>query len=120
MYLSKQLTSIFLLLLFTDETPKDPCNPSPCGFNTECRNGICTCIIEYLGDPYIGCNPECVTNTDCPMDKACIRNKCTNPCPGICAINAICNVYNHIPMCSCPDGMSGNAFVECHQFDGKL
>ena len=91
----------------------DPCNPSPCGPNAQCNNGICTCLPEYQGDPYQGCRPECVLNSDCPRDKACIRSKCIDPCPGTCGQDAICEVINHIPMCSCPNGMAGNAFVQC-------
>ncbi|XP_046391538.1 adhesive plaque matrix protein 2-like [Ischnura elegans] len=92
---------------------QDPCNPSPCGPNAQCRDGICTCAPEYGGDPYLGCRPECVLSTDCPRDKACIRQKCADPCPGTCGQNARCEVVNHIPICSCPPGYSGNAFVDC-------
>lgn len=91
----------------------DPCNPSPCGANAQCNGGKCTCIAEYQGDPNVGCRPECVLNTDCPHNRACIRNKCIDPCPGTCGINAICEVNNHVPICRCPDQMSGNAFFEC-------
>lgn len=79
------------------------------------------CFNEYQGDPYIGCRPECILNTDCSRHNACIKNKCTNPCPGTCGQNAICDVYNHIPMCRCPEGMQGNAFVLCTpQQNGKF
>ncbi|KAI4480699.1 hypothetical protein M0802_014155, partial [Mischocyttarus mexicanus] len=91
----------------------DPCAPSPCGSNAKCIDGACTCLDEYFGDPYVGCRPECILNTDCDLSKACVRNKCINPCIETCGQNALCNVYNHIPMCSCPLGMSGNAFVLC-------
>ena len=103
----------------TQPTPRDPCYPSPCGSNAECNNGICTCMSEYRGDPYAGCRPECVVNIDCSQDRACSRNKCVDPCQGTCAQNAICNVFNHIPMCSCPPGMVGNAFVACAAQRGK-
>lgn len=97
----------------------DPCNPSPCGSNAECNNGICTCIAEYHGDPYRGCRPECITSSDCPRDKTCSRNKCIDPCPGTCGQNAVCNVHEHVPMCSCLQGYSGNAFVLCSQIQGS-
>lgn len=91
----------------------NPCIPSPCGSNAQCNNGICSCLPEYQGDPYQGCRPECILNSDCPRDKACIREKCTDPCLGTCGQNAICEVLNHIPICNCPSGMKGNAFVLC-------
>lgn len=93
--------------------PRNPCNPSPCGPNAKCENGICTCLHEYHGDPYQGCRPECVLNSDCDQNKACVRNKCIDPCPGTCGVQAICNVINHIPTCNCPPGMTGNALVAC-------
>lgn len=92
---------------------QDPCNPSPCGPNAQCNNGVCSCIPEYQGDPYRECRPECVLNDDCSKDKACIRNRCKNPCPGTCGQNAECTVINHIPTCTCLEKYQGNAFVLC-------
>ena len=91
----------------------DPCDPSPCGPNAQCRDGVCTCLPEYQGDPYRGCRPECVLNDDCARNRACTRNKCVDPCPGVCGSNAVCEVVNHIPMCTCPPGMEGSPFVAC-------
>lgn len=97
---------------------QNPCIPFPCGANANCDNGVCTCLPEYFGNPITGCRPECLLNTDCSRDKACIRNKCEDPCPGTCAFNAVCNVINHIPMCSCPSGFQGNAFIQCNSLPG--
>ncbi|VEN46221.1 unnamed protein product [Callosobruchus maculatus] len=97
----------------TPPPPTDPCNPSPCGPNAECNNGICTCLPEYIGNPYESCRPECVLSNECSRDKACIRNKCKDPCPGTCGQNARCDVINHIPSCSCPDGFTGDPFTNC-------
>lgn len=96
----------------------DPCNPSPCGANAVCKQlngaGSCTCLPEYFGDPYTSCRPECVTNTDCPRDKACLNNKCKDPCPGTCGVNAECRVSNHAPSCFCFEGYTGNPATACH------
>lgn len=127
-----KLTDAFLLLiaqifyskiiLFLEPAviPEDPCNPSPCGANAQCNNGICTCLPEYQGDPYTGCRPECVYNTDCPRDKACVRNKCIDPCPGTCGQNAQCTVYEHVPMCTCLPGFTGNSFIICTEIRGII
>lgn len=96
----------------------DKCNPSPCGTNAICNDGICTCIEEHQGDPYVGCRPECVLSIDCPKDKACVRNKCVDPCENTCAVTAVCEVINHVPMCSCPQGKTGNAFYSCNPILG--
>lgn len=109
-------TSLFTRLCFAAQD--NLCNPSPCGENAECLEGKCSCHPEYQGDPYSGCRPECLQSSECNRNEACINNKCRNPCPGTCAINAECNVVNHIPMCSCPERMTGNAFVECRPVTG--
>lgn len=109
----------YITTFIEDEPPADPCNPSPCGSNAVCKDGICSCSPNYHGDPYTGCRPECVLSNDCPRDKACIRNKCVDPCPGTCGHNAVCTVLNHIPICSCNQGSTGNAFVLCSPIPGK-
>ena len=107
----------------TPPATPDPCYPSPCGPNARCRVensfAVCECIPEYHGNPYEGCRPECLVSSDCPMDRACIRNKCLDPCPGTCGVSAICTVSNHIPICSCPDGTTGDAFRLCSPITGK-
>ncbi|XP_026677656.1 protocadherin Fat 3-like, partial [Diaphorina citri] len=107
-------------LVFTDffeiisEQPvvqEDTCNCVP---NAECRDGVCVCLPEFYGDGYVSCRPECVLNNDCPSNKACIRNKCKNPCvPGTCGEGAICDVINHAVSCNCPPGTTGSPFVQC-------
>lgn len=98
-------------------TPTSPCTPSPCGTNAVCREqngaGSCSCLPEYIGNPYEGCRPECVHNTDCPSNKACMRNKCQDPCPGTCGQNADCQVVNHLPTCTCRPGYTGDPFRYC-------
>lgn len=102
----------------TTPKPRDPCNPSPCGSNAECiADGECRCIAEYQGDPYQGCRPECTLNDGCDRDKACLRSKCVNPCIGTCGNNALCEVINHIPICSCPEGYEGDPFSNCRFAD---
>lgn len=54
-------------------------------------------------------------NTECSPAQACINNKCVDPCPGICGVNAICDVSNHIPSCLCQEGYIGDAFVSCRK-----
>jgi hypothetical protein len=52
-------------------------------------------------------------NSECSRMKACINQRCKDPCLGTCGNNARCNVVNHIPMCSCPTEMTGNPFSQC-------
>jgi hypothetical protein len=99
------------------EEPRHPCNPSPCGSNAICRErnsaGSCSCLPEYFGDPYTGCRPECILSSDCDRKKACINNKCKDPCAGTCGLNAKCYVVNHTPSCTCIEGYTGNALQAC-------
>lgn len=93
-----------------------PCNPSPCGPNSQCRevNGlaVCTCVIGFIGSPPT-CRPECIVSTDCAQFEACINQKCKDPCPGTCGIRATCQVINHNPICSCPQHLTGDPFIRC-------
>lgn len=90
--------------------------PSPCGPNSHCqnRNGIpsCSCLPYFEGSPP-NCRPECTINEDCAGDLSCTNQKCRDPCPGSCGVNAQCRVMKHIAICSCLEGYTGNAFVQC-------
>ena len=94
----------------------DPCNPSPCGPNSQCRQNnlqaVCSCISGFTGTPP-SCRPECVISSNCAQNEACNNEKCIDPCPGSCGIRAECRVVNHNPVCNCPQRMTGNPFVQC-------
>lgn len=96
---------------------QNPCQPSPCGANAVCResydSALCTCLPDFYGNPYENCRPECLIDSDCQFNRACIRSKCQDPCPGTCGFNALCQVVNHIPTCSCRPGNTGNPFRSC-------
>lgn len=99
------------------DTPKNPCQPSPCGPYSQCRTdsnnlAICSCQPNYLGSPPY-CKPECTINADCSNDLACENQKCKNPCLGACGYSAQCRVFNHNANCFCPDGMTGDPFTSC-------
>lgn len=117
-----------LLLNLIAEPPEhpsnlNPCSPSPCGSNAYCRErnnvAVCECLPDYRGDPYLGCQPECLLNSDCPKSQACVKTKCQDPCVGTCGINAICTVSNHIPICSCRSPTIGDAFTHCFMPEGN-
>lgn len=98
--------------------PYDPCLLSPCGKNAICTavDGIakCTCIPPFVGNPYMdGCEAECIINQDCESHLACFNQHCRDPCPGVCGANAHCEVVNHLPMCSCLPGYTGDPFRAC-------
>jgi len=120
--LKKNLTTGKRLIWYiSEEEPvevKNPCNPSPCGPNSQCReiNGqpSCSCLPEFVGAPP-NCKPECISNSECPNNLACISQKCKDPCPGICGQNAECRVISHTPNCVCLPGYVGNPFAICSQ-----
>jgi len=96
--------------------PENPCIPSPCGPNSQCRaigsTPACSCIPNYVGQPP-NCRPECVNSAECPSNLACINEKCQDPCPGSCGVNAKCSVINHNAVCTCILGYEGNPTVQC-------
>lgn len=115
---------LFIFPLAVTEAPfRDPCQPSPCGPYSQCRviNGhaVCSCQANYIGSPP-ACRPECMVSADCPQISACINQKCQDPCPGTCGVNARCQVVNHNPICSCSPGYTGEPFVRCIPEESKL
>lgn len=103
--------------------PDEPCKPSPCGPYSQCRNinghAVCSCLSDYIGTPP-SCRPECASSSECSLDKACINQKCVDPCPGVCGRNARCQVTNHNPICSCSPGFRGDPFIQCLPEESKL
>lgn len=99
------------------DVPRDPCLPSPCGPFSQCRDAYgspsCSCLANYIGSPP-NCRPECISSSECGSNKACINEKCRDPCPGSCGFNAQCEVINHTPICSCPDEYTGDPFTSCY------
>lgn len=108
--------SRLFILVIKPADPINPCNPSPCGPNAECRPigdaPSCSCLNDYIGSPP-NCRPECVSNAECANHLACVNRKCKDPCPGLCGSNAECRVISHTAMCVCLIGFNGDPFTYC-------
>lgn len=74
---------------------------------------VCSCLPSFVGVPP-RCRPECVSNSECPQDQACVNQRCQDPCPGTCGLQAKCYVNNHNPICTCPPSYTGNPFFRCY------
>lgn len=115
--------NIFFLFQLAIVGTSDPCNPSPCGPNSQCRNSngqaICSCLPTFMGSPP-GCRPECTVSSECAVNRACVNQKCVDPCEGICGIDAQCRTVYHSPICSCNPGQTGDPFVRCIDVVCKL
>lgn len=102
---------------------ENPCIPSPCGPFSQCRlinsQPVCSCVQNYIGRPP-NCRPECMLNSECTSNLACINEKCKDPCPGSCGFNALCNVVNHSPACHCMKGYTGDPFSGCSVLESKI
>lgn len=105
----------FLAIPPTTERPPS-CTPSPCGPHSRCQllasGPACSCLPGYVGSPP-ACRPECTINTECPASLACVRQKCEDPCPGSCGVDASCHVLNHVAVCVCNEGFTGDPFARC-------
>lgn len=105
------------------EKPTDPCKPSPCGPNSVCKilneQAVCSCIPEYHGTPP-NCRPECIISSECANNRACIKQKCMDPCLGQCGINSKCLVINHSPICTCMEHFTGDPFSRCFAMEMHL
>merc|ERR1711973_258561 len=96
----------------------DPCNPDPCGAGAEClrrgQQAQCQCPAGFKGDPYVFCKRgDCEYDSDCASSLACFDFNCRDPCIGTCGRNANCEVRNHRPICSCPQGFTGDPLAAC-------
>lgn len=111
-----------------NEKCQDPCSVlEPCRRPSEClvvgsvpvRTMICVCPSGYVSSGSGTCKAtppvkkigECVSDIDCPEDKACVRGVCIAPCN--CAPNADCRIKDHKPVCTCREGYEGNPEIEC-------
>lgn len=100
---------------------KNPCNsPNACGLNAQCtvnaHHAFCKCPSNSRGDPSVECRLiECSENSDCPHSKSCLDSRCVNPCsiPNACGQNSNCVVENHVGICSCQPGTTGNPLLGC-------
>lgn len=114
----KGIFETFVVVFFSEPLPPttNPCLPSPCGPNADCRvqedHPICTCISGMFGAPP-NCRPECVIDQDCISSLTCIQKKCLDPCAGSCGFNTNCTVQNHRPICHCYEGYEGDPFSGC-------
>lgn len=118
----ENLCNIPTFLNFSVNEPTDPCQPNPCGPNSQCRNvngqSVCSCLPNYIGSPP-SCRPECTVSSECDLNRACVNQKCIDPCPGTCGLNADCQVSNHNPICSCKPVMTGDPFFRCYSIPRK-
>lgn len=107
----------FIIILGPQPKPSgNPCVPSPCGPNSQCRvigeTPACSCEPGYVGRAP-NCRPECIYDGECPSNLACVREKCINPCDGSCGSNTDCVVINHKAACHCREGYTGDPFRGC-------
>lgn len=104
------------IVLIFSVTNVNPCNPSPCGPNSQCQQSqgqaVCSCLPGYRSSPPT-CRPECVVSLECSLKEACQNQKCVDPCIGACGVAAVCDVINHNPICSCPPSFTGDPFIKC-------
>lgn len=99
----------------------NPCVEGVCGAGADCKDvggrPVCECRPGYQGDPYTGCiQGECDENSDCGPQRACKDYKCVDPCAISCGSGADCNVANHVAICRCPRGTTGDPFTNCRRF----
>ncbi|XP_051175815.1 neurogenic locus notch homolog protein 1 [Leptopilina boulardi] len=125
----KQTTVLLLAVLFCSLiengfgiTLTGGCDAHKCGYNAKCTlsegRAVCSCINLHMGDPLVRCTKvECLVNEDCSSNTACINNRCVDACAGTCASNALCKTINHVPVCYCPQGYTGDPFTRCELED---
>lgn len=58
---------------------------------------------------------ECVDSTDCAESLFCLNGACVNPCTfdNVCGQQALCSAVNHVAVCSCQPGFTGDPRLGC-------
>lgn len=104
---------------------------NPCPRNAECyghnHRSTCRCLTGFEGNALSRCERvECHVDNDCPNNRACLQQRCVDPCSSIanppCAQNAVCYVQNHVAGCLCPPHLpDGNPLSYCspRRIEGK-
>lgn len=60
--------------------------------------------------------PECTSDPECPVQLACIQEKCQDPCLSThCGVNAQCRATNHRALCVCREGYVGDPYTICEE-----
>lgn len=72
-------------------------------------------LLKLSGTPI---EPECTHDSDCPLNLACINNKCRDPCvSGMCTSEQECRILNTTPLrtmiCLCPPNTIIDANGQC-------
>lgn len=98
----------------------NPCEDNVCGENAVCTTVdhtiTCDCAPHSRGDPFTKCTKmECEDKNECSRSKTCVDFKCVDPCTvgNVCGTNAECSTVNHVGVCSCPTGTTGNPQLGC-------
>lgn len=107
-----------IILVSAPVVDQNPCDPSPCGPYSQCREtnnkqAICSCLPNYIGVAP-NCRPECTSSNECPNNLECVNIRCVPPCDkNPCARNAECRNINHNAICTCAEGFEGDPTVDC-------
>ena len=59
-------------------------------------------LIIFLG--------TCISNSECQDNQACKDYNCVDPCTTSCGQGADCRANNHVAICRCPRGNTGDPF----------
>ena len=62
----------------------------------------------------VDAKPQCVTDSDCDIDKECYQGSCRFACSSVsCGQNAVCVPQFHNGVCECLNGFKGNPTIAC-------
>ena len=65
---------------------------------------------------HLAARPECTSDPECPINLACIQEKCQDPCfTTTCGLNAQCTANNHRALCICKSGYVGDPYTICEE-----
>ena len=70
--------------------------------------------MHVLSYSLVDAKPQCVTDSDCDIDKECYQGSCRFACSSVsCGLNAKCVPQFHKGVCECLNGYQGNPTIAC-------
>ena len=71
-------------------------------------------LIAWINFSSVDAKPQCVTDSDCDIDKQCYQGSCRFACSVVtCGLNAACVPQYHNGVCQCLRGYEGNPQIAC-------
>lgn len=89
---------------------KTGCQVSPSSFIKLSLQFVDVVLFSFLICSELDGKGECSKDSHCSSSKRCVGRTCLDLCPDACGFNSVCRMANHLPVCTCSPGHTGNPY----------